>query len=88
MEVIQAMPNLKASKKDLRKTVKRTERRKNVVSEVRNILKKVRTVTPDEAKKMLPKVYSVIDKAVQAGILKKNTGDRYKERAAARANKK
>jgi small subunit ribosomal protein S20 len=78
------MPNLKASIKDLRKTVKRTERRKGVISQVRNILKKTRTVTPDEAKKMLPDVYSAVDKAVQAGILKKNTGDRYKARAAAK----
>ncbi len=82
------MPNLKASIKDLRKTVKRTERRKGVVSQVRNILKKLRTVTPEEATKMLPKVYSVVDKAVQSGILKKNTGDRYKARAAKRAGKK
>ena len=76
------MPNLKASIKDLRKTAKRTERRKGVVSQVRNILKKIRTAPPEEAKKMLPAVYSTVDKAVQAGILKKNTGDRYKGRAA------
>ena len=79
------MPNLKASIKDLRKTAKRTERRKGVVSQVRNILKKIRTVTPEEAKKMLPAVYSTVDKAVQSGILKKNTGDRYKARAAKKA---
>lgn len=76
------MPNLKASVKDLRKTAKRTERRKNVVSQVRNILKKTRLLTPEEAAKMLPNVYSTVDKAVQAGIIKKNTGDRYKARAA------
>jgi small subunit ribosomal protein S20 len=76
------MPNLKASIKDLRKTQKRTDRRKSVVSRVRNILKKIRTQNPEEAKKMLPEVYSAVDKAVQAGILKKNTGDRYKARAS------
>ena len=79
------MPNLKASIKDLRKTAKRTERRKGVVSQVRNILKKIRTVTPEEAKTMLPAVYSTVDKAVQSGIIKKNTGDRYKGRAAKKA---
>jgi small subunit ribosomal protein S20 len=79
------MPNLKASIKDLRKTQKRTDRRKSVVSRVRNILKKIRTKNPEEAKKMLPEVYSTVDKAVQAGILKKNTGDRYKARASKRA---
>jgi small subunit ribosomal protein S20 len=76
------MPNLKASIKDLRKTKKRTDRRKSVVSGVRNILKKIRTKNPEEAGKMLPGVYSVIDKAVQAGIIKKNTGNRYKARAS------
>jgi small subunit ribosomal protein S20 len=79
------MPNLKASIKDLRKTVKRTERRKGVVSQVRNILKKIRTQAPEEAAKTLPAVYSTVDKAVQSGILKKNTGDRYKARAAKKA---
>lgn len=48
------MPNLKASIKDLRKTKKRTDRRKSVVSGVRNILKKIRTKNPEEAGKMLP----------------------------------
>jgi small subunit ribosomal protein S20 len=82
------MPNLKASKKDLRKTKKRTLRNKSTISEVKNFLRKIRTATPEEGKKLIPAVYSMIDKAVQRGILKKGTGARYKSRITAKVNKK
>lgn len=82
------MPNLKASIKDVRKTIKRTERNKTTISEVRNTMKRVKKITsPEEAKKALVKAYSVIDKAVQRGILKKNTGARYKSRLSIHINK-
>lgn len=74
------MPNLKASKKDLRKTVKRTLRNTQVISAVKTALKKIRKATPEEKAKMLPGVYSLIDKAVENGIMKKNTAARYKSR--------
>ncbi|MCX8093746.1 MAG: 30S ribosomal protein S20 [Candidatus Goldbacteria bacterium] len=81
------MPILKSSAKDVRRIKKRTIRNKQVISRIRNLLKKIRKVTPEEAKKMLPSVYSAIDKAVKNGILKKGTAKRYKSRAALRANK-
>jgi small subunit ribosomal protein S20 len=82
------MPNLKASKKDLRKTKKRTARNKSAVSEVKNMLRKIRASTPEEGKKLLPKAYSLIDKAVQRGIMKKGTGARYKSRITLKVGKK
>ncbi len=82
------MPNLKASIKDVRKTAKRTVRNKTAISEVRSTLKKIKKITSaEEAKKALPGAYSVIDKAVERGILKKNTGARYKSRLASYVNK-
>ena len=74
------MPNIKANKKHLRQTKKRTIRNKAGASKVRNILKKVRTSNAEEAKKLLPTAISVIDKAVQNGTIKKGTGSRYKSR--------
>ncbi len=82
------MPNLKASKKDLRKTKKRTLRNKSAISEVKNILRKIRAVPPEEGKKLIPAAYSLIDKAYQRGIMKRNTASRYKSRLAKRMGKK
>jgi small subunit ribosomal protein S20 len=82
------MPNLKASIKDVRKTAKRTIRNKTAISEVRSTIKKVKKIASlEEAKKAMPGAYSVIDKAVQRGILKKNTGARYKSRLTSHVNK-
>ncbi|MBP7792996.1 MAG: 30S ribosomal protein S20 [Candidatus Goldbacteria bacterium] len=80
------MPILKSSKKDVRRIKNRTARNKVVISKIKKLLKKIKKATPDEAKKMLPSVYSEIDKAVKNGILKKGTAKRYKSRAAAKAN--
>jgi small subunit ribosomal protein S20 len=82
------MPNLKASKKDLRKTKKRTARNKSAISEIKNLLRKIRTLPPEEGKKLLPKAYSMIDKTVQRGIMKKGTGARYKSRLTLKVIKK
>ena len=81
------MPNLKASEKDLRKTKKRTLRNKAAISEIKNIMRKIRTSPAEEGKKMLPKAYSLIDKAVQRGIMKKNTASRYKSRITKKVGK-
>lgn len=74
------MPNIKANKKHLRQTKKRTLKNKAGVSKVKNVLKKVRASNAEEAKKQLPNAISTIDKAVQNGIIKKGTGSRYKSR--------
>jgi small subunit ribosomal protein S20 len=41
---------------------------------------------PDDAKTLLPETFSVIDRSVQKGIIKKNTARRYKSRLAKRVN--
>lgn len=46
-------------------------------------LKKMRSATGSEdAAKQLPTTYSMIDKAVQKGVIKKNAAARYKSRLA------
>lgn len=82
------MANLKASIKDLRKTKKRTLRNYSIKSEVKTVMKKIRKLSKEEAKKMLPKAYSVIDKAVKKGVIKKQTAARYKSRITLAINKK
>jgi small subunit ribosomal protein S20 len=82
------MPNLRASKKDLRKTKKRTLRNKSTISEIKNLIRKMRATAPEEGKKLIPAAYSLIDKAVQRGIMKKNTAARYKSRISKKTAKK
>jgi small subunit ribosomal protein S20 len=82
------MPNLRASKKDLRKTKKRTLRNKSTISEIKNLIRKMRAAAPEEGKKLIPAAYSLIDKAVQRGIMKKGTGARYKSRISKKTAKK
>lgn len=82
------MPNIKANKKHLRQTKKRTSRNKTSLSKIRNIIKKVRAANADEAKKLLCTAISVIDKGVQGGIIKKGAGSRYKSRLTLAVNSK
>jgi small subunit ribosomal protein S20 len=39
---------------------------------------------PEELKNLLPETFSVIDRSVQKGVIKKNTARRYKSRLAKR----
>ena len=41
---------------------------------------------PADAKTLLPETFSVIDRSVQKGVIKKNTARRYKSRLTKRVN--
>ena len=41
---------------------------------------------PEDAKTLLPQTYSLIDRSVQKGVIKKNTARRYKSRLTKSAN--
>lgn len=53
-------------------------------------IKKLRTAItsgkPAEAKALLPETFSLIDKSVQKGVIKQNTGSRYKSRLTKSVN--
>ena len=53
-------------------------------------IKRLRTALsgekPDEAKTLLAGTFSMIDRSVQKGVIKKNTARRYKSRLAKRVN--
>lgn len=78
------MPITQSAKKALRGSIKKkamNDRNKKMVKEaVKNIEKLVKEKKKDEVKKLLPKVYSTIDKATKKGVLKKNTASRKKSR--------
>jgi small subunit ribosomal protein S20 len=78
------MPITKSAKKALRGSLKKkaaNDRNKKMVKEaIKSIEKLVKEKKGAEAKKLLPKAYSTIDKATKKGVLKKNTASRKKSR--------
>ncbi len=78
------MPQLKASKKALRGTKRRTELNKAIKSDIRtsisNVRKSAAAGKTEEAHKELGVLSSKLDRAVKKDIIKKNTAGRYKSR--------
>ena len=75
------MPVIKSSKKDMRKSRKRAERNKAVKSQMKTFVKKILDLSKtkkEEAVKLLPKAYSVIDTAKKKNLIHKNNAARKK----------
>jgi small subunit ribosomal protein S20 len=84
------MPNHKSAEKRVRQSEKRRAINRGNRTKVRTYIKKLRTVLDSNAKqdveRVLPETISVIDKAVQKGVLHANAAARYKSRLTVRAN--
>lgn len=78
------MANLKSSKKDVRRTQKRTKARKpfarNAKMLTKKILKLVSAGNKKEAIEMLPEAFKAIDKAAKKNIIHANKAARVKSR--------
>ncbi|MBP6931655.1 MAG: 30S ribosomal protein S20 [Candidatus Pacebacteria bacterium] len=78
------MPITQSAKKALRGSLRKkavNDRSKKLMKEsIKKIEKLVKEKNKPEAKKNLPSVYSVIDKATKKGVIKKNTASRKKSR--------
>ena len=78
------MPIIKSAKKALRKSQKRRVVNAAKTRKLKNLLKEVRSLVAEkkieEAKKLLPQVYKVLDKAAKTKLIKKNTASRKKSR--------
>lgn len=85
------MANKKSSKKDLRRTAKRTVRNKATRTALKTFVKKVKTAATagdqQQASTALVMAQKMLDKAAQRGIIHKNQAARRKSRAAKAANK-
>jgi len=85
------MANKRSSKKDLRRTAKKTVRNKATRTALKTYVKKVRTAAaaadPVEVASALTTAQKMLDKAVQRGIIHKNQAARRKSRIAKAANK-
>jgi len=78
------MPITKSAKKALRQNKRRRQRNLRQLNSVREIIKKVKKLIvenkKEEALKLLPQAYKVIDKAAKTGVIKKNNAARKKSR--------
>jgi len=84
------MANHFSALKRARQTEKKTEANRMNKSRLRSALRSFRTSltagNSEAAQKSFASTVSVLDKAVQKGVLHKNTASRYKSRLAARLN--
>lgn len=78
------MPITKSAKKALRQAERRRIRNLQKKRKIKNLLKEVKGLIfqkkIEEAKKLLPQVYKLLDKAAKTGLIKKNTAARKKSR--------
>lgn len=84
------MPNHKSAEKRDRQNTRRNAINTAGRTRLRSQIKKLRTALAagkkEEAKVLLPETISVIDKAVQKGILHRNTAARHKARLTLHVN--
>ena len=76
--------------KQMRQGLKRNERNRQNLSQLKTQVKKLRSVIAkgdaDEAKKALGETVSEIDKAAKKGVIHDNAASRYKSRLTKRIN--
>lgn len=86
------MPITNSAKKALRQNLKRRKINSVKKRKTKNLIKEARTLVSqnkiDEAKKLLPQIYKILDKTAKSGLIKKNTASRKKSRITALINKK
>ena len=80
------MPITKSAKRAWRKSEKMRTRNLQKMKKIKSLLKEVRNLISqkkiEEAQKLLPRVYKILDKAAKIGLIKKNTASRKKSRIA------
>lgn len=82
------MPNHKSAEKRVRQSEKRRAINRSNRTKVRTYIKKMRSAlsSGQDVQQVLPETISVIDKAVQKGVLHANAAARYKSRLTVGAN--
>ena len=79
-------PTTKSAKKALRKEIKRRKHnlfyKRKIKAQIRELKVLILKNKKEEAKKLLPQVYKVLDKAVKEKVIKKRAGARKKSRLA------
>jgi len=78
------MAQHKSAIRQWRKTLRRTainRKNKSVLrTQVRSLREAIKNKNAEEAKKLLPETFSLIDRSVKKGAIHQNKGNRYKSR--------
>lgn len=86
------MPITKSAKKALRQSERKRKRNLLKKKKIKEVLKKIRALALEnkleQAKKLLPQVYKLIDKGAKTNIIKENTAARKKSRITKLVSKK
>jgi small subunit ribosomal protein S20 len=84
------MPVIKSAKKALRQSQTRRSRNIQKKKKIKKLLKDFNSLVlqekKEEAKKLLPQIYKLLDKASKTGLLKKNTVNRRKSKLSKKTN--
>ena len=90
-ELLKQMANHKSAEKRMRQAERRNQINRGNRAALRTEIKRLRAAVEagnrEEAQTLLPKTVSVIDKAIQKGILHKNAAARHKSRLTASVTK-
>ena len=78
------MPITKSAKKAIRQSERRKTANLVYKNKMKDLIKKIRNLVlekkTEEARKILPQAYKILDKSAKEGIIKKNTASRKKSR--------
>jgi small subunit ribosomal protein S20 len=77
---------LKRHRQSLKLKALNQSNRHKLKTQMRKLRAAIETGKPEEAKTILPSTFSLIDKSVQKGVIKKNTARRYKSRLTKSVN--
>lgn len=80
------MPITASAKKALRQSLKRRAHNLRYKNKIKALIKEMRSLIlqkkTEDAKKLLPQVHKILDKAAKEKVIKKNTASRKKSRLA------
>lgn len=77
---------LKRNRQSQKRRLLNQMNRRKLKTQIRKLKAALTTGNAEEARQLLPATYSLIDKSVQKGVIKKNAASRYKARISRRAS--
>jgi small subunit ribosomal protein S20 len=78
---------LKRNRQNQKRRLLNQMKRKQLRTQLRKLKAAIAEGNTEEARKLLPPTYSLIDKSVQKGVISNNAARRYKSRLTVRTNK-
>ena len=82
----------KSAKKAIRQSAKRNVQNSVYKDKMKKLIKEAKSLVadkkPEDAKKLLPQIYAILDKSAKIGLIKKNNASRRKSRLTKLIEKK